>query len=348
VVRQRFLVSPFVGSSPTTPAIKVENMPRISYIITIYNKSQFIPHLIHGLKSQIGTFEKEFIFVDDGSTDNSLDLLHQLTKKWANTTIMTQENQGPAIALNAGLERATGDYIKMMDGDDLLAPHATLALLNALIKHKADFIYTTHETQDQYDIDAAPAQEPVDDTINELTIEIMDHQKLLKSAFTRAQSVPTSWFGTAELFKKTKGSDPLVFVQDYSLELRLFYYSQKTLRTKAKLFSTPNTPLGRLSQDEAQTLHDVNLALIRFISNNAAIPTSLQQYGIMRVLSRARNWGKRYGSFSEKCKLTLTYLKCKAGYFPSLEMLPVIGCRIFHHSHPIRTLTSLGNPYSPS
>lgn len=342
------MVSPFVGSSPTTPAIKVRIMPRISYIITIYNKSQFIPHLIHGLESQIGTFEREFIFVDDGSTDNSLELLHKHTKNWSNTTIITQENQGPAIALNVGLERATGDYIKMMDGDDLLLPHATSAFLNVLIKHKADFIYTTHETQGSYDIDTPPSPSPTHDHVDEISAEVMDHQKLLKSTFTRAQSVPTSWFGTAALFKKTKGSDPLVFVQDYSLELRLFYYSQKTLRTKAKLFLTPNTPLGRLSQNEAQTLHDVNLALIRFISHNTAIPTSLQQYGIKRILSRARNWGKRYGSFSDKWKLTMIYFKCKAGYFPSLEMLPVIGCRIFHHSHSIRTLTSLVNPYSPS
>ena len=117
-------------------------MTGVSYIITLYNKSPLIPWMIKGLASQVGDFEKQFIFVDDGSTDGSLDLVKNLTKKWTNTVYISQENQGPSIATNRAVERAVHPWIKVVDGDDILAPYAGKLMKEVAEKFKADAVYS--------------------------------------------------------------------------------------------------------------------------------------------------------------------------------------------------------------
>ena len=107
-------------------------MTSVSFVVTIYNKAPVLPFLTAGLGAQEGGFEREFIFVDDGSTDGSAAVLRELTAGWDNLTILSQPNAGPAAALNAGFARAQGEYIKPMDGDDLLLPWATRRLMEAI------------------------------------------------------------------------------------------------------------------------------------------------------------------------------------------------------------------------
>ena len=60
-------------------------MSSVSFIIPVYNKSSFLKYVIKCLKNQSGDFEREFIFVDDGSTDNSYEIISSLTKDLENT-----------------------------------------------------------------------------------------------------------------------------------------------------------------------------------------------------------------------------------------------------------------------
>ena len=55
-------------------------MPSVSYVIPVFNKSKFLKPVIDSLKSQKGDFQKEYIFIDDGSTDESYKILIQETK----------------------------------------------------------------------------------------------------------------------------------------------------------------------------------------------------------------------------------------------------------------------------
>ncbi|MEA0971755.1 Glycosyltransferase family 2 N-terminal domain protein [Candidatus Megaera venefica] len=66
-------------------------MLRCTYIVLIHNNESNIAKLVDSLKKIVGNFRKEFIFVDDGSTDNSLNLLKAEVNDIPRTTIITQK-----------------------------------------------------------------------------------------------------------------------------------------------------------------------------------------------------------------------------------------------------------------
>lgn len=90
----------------------------ISIIIPVYNASQFLTECLESVFNQ-GFGDVEIICVNDGSTDNSLDILKNFPVK-----IINQENRGLAAARNVGLKEATGEYVLFLDSDDILTPNA--------------------------------------------------------------------------------------------------------------------------------------------------------------------------------------------------------------------------------
>ena len=108
-------------------------MLRCTYIVLIHNDEDNILDLVNSLKKTDGNFRKEFIFVDDGSTDESLSLLKMAVNDLPRTTIITQENQGPSISINKGSSLATGDYIHFVEGNEILHSESTSVLLEACL-----------------------------------------------------------------------------------------------------------------------------------------------------------------------------------------------------------------------
>lgn len=93
----------------------------ISVIIPVYNGEPYITSALDTLKKQ--TFQDfEVIFIDDGSTDNSLSILQNAAQINSNISVIHQENQGVSAARNAGIAAASGRFIAFFDVDDLLHP----------------------------------------------------------------------------------------------------------------------------------------------------------------------------------------------------------------------------------
>ncbi|MFW9952344.1 MAG: glycosyltransferase family 2 protein [Candidatus Thorarchaeota archaeon] len=113
-----------------------KKLPSVSFIVTVYNKENYLERVLKALKEQKGNFDKEYIFIDDCSTDNSLQVLRKLTKGWKNLIIIVHEkNQGLCEATKTGIKAAKNDYVKLLDADDVLMPEATRILLEACIKY---------------------------------------------------------------------------------------------------------------------------------------------------------------------------------------------------------------------
>lgn len=101
---------------------------KVSIIIPFYNASKCIKTCVDSLKKQtLADFEA--IFVDDGSSDNSVE---QLLNHWDERfVLLQQENKGVSAARNLGLRCATGDYIAFMDVDDSLSENYLMLLFEA-------------------------------------------------------------------------------------------------------------------------------------------------------------------------------------------------------------------------
>jgi glycosyltransferase involved in cell wall biosynthesis len=90
-------------------------MARVSVVIPNYNRSHFILETIRNMQAQT-LAPYEIIVVDDGSTDNSLELLESLGSQ---IVLISQKNKGPGAARNAGFQSSSGDLIVFMDSDDI-------------------------------------------------------------------------------------------------------------------------------------------------------------------------------------------------------------------------------------
>ena len=66
-------------------------MSSVSFVVTVYNKSKFLIPVINSLKSQKGEFQKEYIFIDDGSTDQSYKILEKETKGLKNCKLCNHQ-----------------------------------------------------------------------------------------------------------------------------------------------------------------------------------------------------------------------------------------------------------------
>ena len=121
------------------------NMPKISYVCPVYNKIKYLPHVLDSIYNQRGTFEKEYIFINDGSNDNSLEFLKKYTKNKKNTKILSQKNKGPACATQKGIKHSKGNYIKLVGGDDIMSPNCTETLLEVITKTSSVGVFSKYK-----------------------------------------------------------------------------------------------------------------------------------------------------------------------------------------------------------
>lgn len=97
-------------------------MKKLSVIVPAYNEEEVIPLFYNKLKEVIDrileNYEYEILFIDDGSKDNTLNLLKQLRKKDKNIKIVSfSRNFGKEAGIYAGLENSTGDIVVILDAD---------------------------------------------------------------------------------------------------------------------------------------------------------------------------------------------------------------------------------------
>lgn len=93
----------------------------VSIITPCYNGAKYIGETIDSVISQT-YLDWEMIIVDDGSKDNSAQIVREYAEKDSRITLVQQENAGSAAARNNGIRRAEGQYIALLDADDLWHP----------------------------------------------------------------------------------------------------------------------------------------------------------------------------------------------------------------------------------
>ena len=92
---------------------------KISIVIPVYNVEQYLEKCINSLINQT-LKELEFIFVNDGTPDNSVNIIKKYQKKDKRIKLISQANKGLSISRNNGIKIATGKYIMFVDSDDII------------------------------------------------------------------------------------------------------------------------------------------------------------------------------------------------------------------------------------
>lgn len=119
----------------------VSFMIKVSVILPIYNVAPYLDDAFQSLLSQTLS-DIEIIAVNDGSTDNSQEIIDKYVAHDKHIIALSQENQGLSVARNTALKYATGKYIYMMDSDDVLSsPDALQNCYDYAENNHADFIF---------------------------------------------------------------------------------------------------------------------------------------------------------------------------------------------------------------
>lgn len=115
--------------------------PRLSIIVPVYNASPYIGHCLETISRQgLSPDDYEVIMVDDGSTDDSLDLCRKLSDE-RNVKILHRENGGAGRARNAGIAEARGEYVYCLDVDDGLEDGSLSILLGQCFDQNLDAVF---------------------------------------------------------------------------------------------------------------------------------------------------------------------------------------------------------------
>ena len=116
---------------------------KLSVIMPVYNERQTISKIVDRvLAVDLGLIEREIIAVDDGSTDGTRNILHEIEQKHANVKVILQpHNQGKGAAVALGVRRSTGDILLVQDADLEYDPREYPLLLRPILDGEADVVY---------------------------------------------------------------------------------------------------------------------------------------------------------------------------------------------------------------
>ena len=104
---------------------------KVSIIVPIYNVEKYLNNCLNSIVNQ--TYPNlEIILVNDGSTDSSLEIIQEYSKKYKNIICINIDNHGQGYARNVGLKKATGEYVMFIDSDDYVDLKIVEKLANSI------------------------------------------------------------------------------------------------------------------------------------------------------------------------------------------------------------------------
>ena len=279
-------------------------MSSVSFIIPVFNKSNFLRYVLKSLEKQKGNFKKEYIFINDGSTDKSLNILKTYTKNWKNCFIMDQNNKGSANATNVGIKKAQNKYIKFLDADDVLLENSTLTLLKILEKNR-DAVLVYGLQRKTKDISKVKLEGKISSSYKIIN-------KPIDLAIRNSMFNPSQFLVRTNICKKVGGCDERIkYSQEYSLTLRLALKG-KFLKIDDFVTVLPLVAPGQISENKTEQIYRVSKALELFIKDNKLSNITLLK-AQRRLTGRAWRFARRQLGLSYFSKWFYYYLRGLVG-----------------------------------
>ncbi len=286
-------------------------MVKVSFVCPVFNKQKYLKDVIDSIKNQKGEFDREFIFINDGSTDHSLEYLQKFTKKLKKVKIINQNNHGPAVATQHGIDVSSGDFLKLVGGDDILHPECTNILLNTIVKNKSVGVFSRYELIDDY---------------KKLKFKKSKPSILKKIDFPLLDTVKSSFSGTSpnlycnKTVKKSGGCNKRIFVEDFSLVLGISTFGNFCFIDNVTSYGPKDDSSRIMVGNKTQLIHDYNAALFYFISKRN-ICKKIKKIACRKALGRAEKWGRRLKKKNSLNKMNWLKIKLFLGYENFNEIL---------------------------
>jgi glycosyltransferase involved in cell wall biosynthesis len=273
-------------------------MPKVSVIIATYNRAHYIREAIDSVLSQTFT-DYEIIVVDDGSTDNTRAVVGSYGSK---VKYFYQKNQGQPAAENHAARESTGEYIALLDDDDIWFPNKLEVQLDVL-ENNRDIGFVCNEAY----------------YINE-TGTITFHwkrkpwnQETFLSLFEGNFIHHSSVLIRRKLFEQVGGfDDSLITTQDYDLWLRMAYISK---------FRYINTPLTKFRQ-HPQNKHKNKL---QKLPDRVRVVTKAADMAGVGFFKRNSRIAREYYTHAEYFQIMELYGLAGRTYLKSALIDPFIG-----------------------
>ena len=112
--------------------------PSLSVIVAVRNVEKYLPKMLSSIDGQ-RKFLHELIFIEDGSADGTAVILEEFVKNRNNIHLLKINPSGVSFARNLGLQKATGDFVLFLDGDDFFNEFFFEKMLNA-VKEDTDVV----------------------------------------------------------------------------------------------------------------------------------------------------------------------------------------------------------------
>jgi len=117
----------------------IMHLPLVSIIIPVYNSEKTLARCIESIINQKYQ-NTEIIIVNDGSTDNSMDICRKYAKQDSRIVLVDKDNSGVSDTRNVGISNASGEYLQFVDSDDWIPKNSTKSLVEKIQKTQCDMV----------------------------------------------------------------------------------------------------------------------------------------------------------------------------------------------------------------
>jgi glycosyltransferase involved in cell wall biosynthesis len=261
-------------------------MSGVTILCTVYNKERFLPEVIAAIWRQAPELRREFLFVDDGSRDRSVEIVRGLTRGWPDCRIVERQNGGPSAATNTGIELATMPWLKLVGSDDVLAPYATERLIGIAESTGADAVFG------RIGFYTDPAEIVFDEGAAARTQAYVPADSVAEVMRRGVSGTSPTIFRT-ETVKRAGMCDPNVFVEDFSLALRVARLG-RVARWDHVVTWGPAADETRIMVGQGrQAHHDYALALVHFLRAHPELEARYGKLAFHRAAGRAWKYARR-------------------------------------------------------
>ncbi|MDG3060846.1 glycosyltransferase [Lacticaseibacillus casei] len=256
---------------------------QLSIIIPVFNSQNYLPRLFKSLGAIPPTVE--VVLVDNGSTDNSAQLLQHFHEVHTNSLLIDEAHAGVAFARNAGLERAHGKYIWFVDADDTLQPNAINRILKVI--NDIDFDLLIFDYRSLTEQDTASSDDQTPKTAQKTDLAAVLHEMLTGAhdpigGFPHNKIFARSLIG-ADRFPDFKSAEDMAFFVPILFRAKHIYRLRETLYD---YYQHANSIVHKIRADKLIDYAKVmDLVEQRLRSNGTAPKNDVDEYILRRRLS---------------------------------------------------------------